>query len=155
QKLIARGIEVHLETKVRGFTADGVELSDGTLLPSANLVWTAGTAPNPLLDPLPCKKERGRLVVDEFLQVPDWPGVWSLGDCASVPDPLAGGACPPTAQHASRQGKVLAHNIAAEIRGGRKRPFAFKTLGQLAAIGRRTGVANIFGINFSGFIAWW
>lgn len=57
--------------------------------------------------------------------------------------------------HASREGKVLARNIAAEIRGGRKRPFAFKTLGQLAAIGRRPGVANIMGLNFSGFLAWW
>jgi NADH dehydrogenase len=155
EKLAARGIELHLETKVKAFTAEGVELSDGALIPSANLVWTAGSAPNPLLDGLACKKERGRIVVDEFLQVPGHPGVWSLGDCAAVPDTIAGGVCPPTAQHASRQGTVLARNIAAEIRGGRKRPFAFKTLGQLAAIGRRTGVANILGLNFSGFIAWW
>jgi NADH dehydrogenase len=81
--------------------------------------------------------------------------VWSLGDCACVPDRTSGGAYPPTAQHASRAGVVLARNIAAEVRGGRKRPFAFRTLGQLASIGRRTGVANILGVNFSGFIAWW
>ena len=154
KKMVGRGIEIRLETKVRGFSADGVELSDGTLIPTANLVWTAGTAPNPLLAGLACDKERGRLVVDEYLQVKGWPGVWSLGDCACVPDP-DGGTYPPTAQHASRQGKVLARNIAAGIRGGRKQPFVFKTLGQLASIGRRTGVANILGVNYSGFVAWW
>jgi NADH dehydrogenase len=155
RKLAARGIELHLETKVEGFSAAGVELSDGTLIPTANLVWTAGTAPNPLLAPLPCDKQRGRVVVDEFLQVRGWPGVWALGDCACVPDAATGGYCPPTAQHASRQGKVLARNLAAAIRGGRPRPFTFKTLGQLAAIGRRRGVAHILGRNFSGFLAWW
>src|SRR5262249_21809412 len=87
-------------------------------------------------------------------EVPDWPGVWALGDCASVPDPQ-GKPYPPTAQHALRQGRVVAQNVTAAIRGGKKRPFVFSTLGQLAAIGRRTGVANVFGFNFSGFFAWW
>jgi NADH dehydrogenase len=153
KKLAARGIEMQVEKRVKAFSMEGVELSDGTVIPTANLVWTAGSAPNPLLEDLACNKERGRVVVDEFLQVEGWPGVWALGDCACVPD-KAGGFCPPTAQHASRQGKVLAQNIAAELSGARKRPFSFKTLGQLAAIGRRTGVANILGLNFSGFIAW-
>jgi NADH dehydrogenase len=108
-----------------------------------------------LLDALPCARERGKVLVDEFLAVPGWPGVWALGDCALVPDRASGGFCPPTAQHASRQGRVAAANLAAEIRGRKKQPFAFKTLGQLAAIGRRTGVANILGVNFSGFFAWW
>ena len=154
-KLAARGIELRLETKVNGFSSDGVELSDGTVIETANLVWTAGTAPNPLIAQLACAKERGRVVVDEFLRVRGWPALWSLGDCACVPDKANGASYPPTAQHASRQGKVLARNIQAVIRGGRQRPFAFNTLGQLAAIGRRTGVANILGINFSGFVAWW
>ncbi len=82
-------------------------------------------------------------------------GVWALGDCALVPDRKTGMPCPPTAQHAPREGKTVARNIAAAIRGGAPKPFAFKTIGQLAAIGRRTGVANIFGVNFSGFLAWW
>jgi NADH:ubiquinone reductase (H+-translocating) len=104
---------------------------------------------------LPCPKQRGRLCVNEFLEVPDWPGVWALGDCALVPDRQTGQFCPPTAQHALREGKVLAENLIATIRGGQKKPFVFKTIGQLATIGRRTGVANIMGINFSGFLAWW
>jgi len=86
--------------------------------------------------------------------VTGWPGVWALGDCARVPDGN-GGFYPPTAQHALRQGRVVGRNIAAAIRGEEPRPFVLSTLGQLAAIGRRTGVANIMGANFSGFLAWW
>ena len=119
------------------------------------LIWTAGTSPNPVLDTLPCLKERGRLRVNEMLQVPDWRGVWALGDCALVPNGKTGNYHPTTAQHALRQGKVLAKNLIATVRKGTMKPFSFKTIGQLAAIGRRPGVANIFGINFSGFLAWW
>jgi NADH dehydrogenase len=89
------------------------------------------------------------------MEVHGWPGVWAVGDCASIPDLRTGKPYPPTAQHALRQGKVLAHNVCAEIRGGKKKPFVFSTLGQLAAIGKRTGVAQMFGFNFSGFVAWW
>jgi NADH dehydrogenase len=104
---------------------------------------------------LDCEKVKGRLLVSETLEVEKWPGVWGLGDCAAVPDAKTGGYYPPTAQHALRQGRVLGHNLIAAVRGGRKRPFVFSTIGQLAAIGRRTGVANILGVNFSGFLAWW
>ena len=82
------------------------------------------------------------------------PGVWALGDCALVPDGR-GGFHPPTAQHALREGRAAARNIAARLAGTAEKPFRFRTLGQLAAIGRRAGVANVFGINFSGFVAWW
>jgi NADH dehydrogenase len=136
-------------------TARTVELNDGTTIESSTVVWAAGTAPNPLLKELPCTKEHGRLVVNQFLELVGWPGVWALGDCAAVPDASTGKTSPPTAQHALREGRVLARNITADIRGQSKRPFVFSTIGQLAAIGRRTGVANIFGVNFSGFIAWW
>jgi NADH:ubiquinone reductase (H+-translocating) len=155
EKLGERGVEIRVNTKVKALSGQGVELSDGTVIESHTVVWTAGNSPNPLIQALPCQKERGRLVVDEFMQVPGWPGVWALGDCAAVPDRSTGKPYPLTAQHAFRQAKVLAHNIAAEIRGGPKKPFVFSTIGQLAAIGMRTGVANILGIQFSGFIAWW
>jgi NADH dehydrogenase len=133
----------------------GVQLSSGETVSSKTLIWTAGTAPNPLLAPLSCGKDRGRIAVNEFLEVRGWPGVWALGDCASVPDKKTGRPYPPTAQHALRQGKVVGHNIAAAVNGGAKKPFVFSTLGQLAAIGRRTGVARILGFKFSGLIAWW
>lgn len=154
-KLAERKVEIRVNTRVQGVSAEGVQLSDGTNIPTDTLIWTAGTSPNPLLSTLPCGKERGRVVVNEFLEVPDWPGVWALGDCAVIPDRRTGKPCPPTAQHALREGKTVAQNIAAAIDGGRKRPFAFATMGQLAAIGRRTGVASILGYNFSGFFAWW
>jgi NADH dehydrogenase len=81
--------------------------------------------------------------------------VWAVGDCAVVPDRRTGKPFPPTAQHAIRQAKAVARNIAASIAGRELKPFTFRTVGQLAAIGRRTGVARIFGVNFSGFFAWW
>jgi NADH dehydrogenase len=155
EKLTQRGVDILVNTRVAGISERGVELSNGTTVPTHMLIWTAGTSPNPLLETLPCQKERGRLLVNAYLEVPEWSGVWALGDCALVPDARTGTYYPPTAQHALREGKVVARNIAAVLRGSQKRPFSFTTLGQLAAIGKRTGVANILGMNVSGFIAWW
>lgn len=155
EKLAERKIEFRLGVKVACVSDSGVELSDGTILAARTLIWTAGTAPCPLLELVECNKDRGRIAVDEFLEVPGYPGVWALGDCASIPDKKTGRPYPPTAQHALRQGKILGRNIAAAIEGEAKTPFVFKTIGQLAAIGRRTGVAKILGFKFSGFIAWW
>jgi len=155
KKLAGRGVQFLMNTAVKSVSNGEVNLSDGTSLKTNMLVWTAGVSPNPLLDMLNCSKERGRLVTNEFLEVAEYPGVWALGDCAAVPDSTTGKACPPTAQHAIRQGKIAAHNILAAIRGGSRKPFEFKTIGALATIGRRTGVARIMGVNFSGFIAWW
>ena len=154
RKLARRGVEVRTGTRIVAVGPNEVALSDGTSIRTGTLVWTAGMAPNPLLSDLPCGRERGRIVVDPTLAVPGWPGVWALGDCALVPD-VKGGFCPPTAQHALRQGKLAAHNIAAALAGRTGERFVFSTLGQLAAIGKRTGVARILGVNFSGFAAWW
>lgn len=154
-KLKQRGVEIHLNTKVECVDGNSVTLSDGTEIITNTMIWTAGTAPNPLLDTLPCDKERGKLCADEFMRVRGYDGVWAVGDCAWIVDPKNGKPYPPTAQHAIRQGKVLAHNIKSSIGGGRLKPFVFETIGQLAALGRRTGVAQIMGLNFSGFVAWW
>ncbi len=154
-KLGERGVEIRLNTRVLAYRGGVVELSDGSSIPAKTLVWTAGTAPHPILATLPCLKDRGRVAANEYLEVPGWPGVWAVGDCASVPDPRTGKPYPPTAQHALRQGRVLARNLCAEMRGGVRKPFVFTTLGQLAAIGKRTGVAQMFGVKFSGFVAWW
>ena len=157
QKVLARrGVEVRLNTRVKSMTENSVLLVDGAAIPSRTLVWTAGTVPNPLILPLSCGKERGRIRVDQFLRVPDWPDVWAVGDCAFVPDIRnPGKSHPPTAQHAIREGKIVAQNIAATLLGHRLKPFSFRTIGLLASIGRRSGVARIFGFNFSGFFAWW
>ena len=154
EKLSARGVEIKTNTKVIEMSDREVTLSDRTRITSTTLVWTAGTAPNPLVATLPCQTKGGRLLVNDWLEVPDWPGVWALGDCALIPDRLTGGYHPPTGQHALREAKVAARNVTAAFRGTAKQPFRFRTIGQLAAIGRRTGVARILGFNFSGVIAW-
>ena len=155
EKLARRGVEMRLKTSVKEVSGREVILSDGERILTDTLIWTAGTAPNPHLEGVPCRKERGKLCTNEFMEVEGWENVWAVGDCAAIPDKKTGKFHPPTAQHAIRQGKILAHNLKANIRGGNKKPFDFNTIGQLAALGRRTGVAQIFGFNFSGFIAWW
>jgi len=155
RKLMEQKVEIRSNCKVIGVTDREVMLSDGTSVTTNTLVWTAGICPNSLLETLPCTKERGRVLVNEYLEVPEWPGVWAIGDCALVPNLKTGASHPPTAQHALREGKVAAQNILATVRGDRKKPFVYATLGRLAPIGRRTGVANILGVNFSGFVAWW
>lgn len=154
RKLASQGIEVRTGTRVKSLDAEGVSLDDGSFLRTATVVWTAGTSPHPLLESLPRAREGGRIRVDQFLEVPDRPGVWALGDCAVILDPRTGRPHPPTAQHALREGRVLATNLLRAVKGGRKREFRFSTLGQLAAIGRRAGVAKILGLRFSGFLAW-
>jgi NADH dehydrogenase len=157
QKVLGqRGVEIRVNTRVKSMTEDNVSLPQHVPIPCRTLVWTAGTVPSPLVSSLPCAKERGRIVVNQFLQVPDWPDVWAVGDCTFVPDIRnPGKSHPPTAQHAIREGKIVARNIAAALSGRPLASFSFKTIGLLASIGRRTGVARIFGFNFSGFFAWW
>jgi NADH dehydrogenase len=154
-KLAMRGVDLVLNAKVQQVTSHQVILNNGMVVPCRLVVWTAGTSPHPLLHDLPCQLDHGRIIVDETLAVGGFPGVWALGDCAVVPDRHSGRPHPPTAQHALREAKRVAGNILAVMRGEAPQRFAFRTIGQLAAIGRRTGVARVFGVNFSGFIAWW
>ena len=154
--LAGRGVDIRLNARVANVTQNKISLSDGGSISAQTLLWTAGVVPSPLVAPIPSSKEKGRLVVNQFLQLPDWPNVWAIGDCAFVPDiGNPGKSHPPTAQHAMREAKTVAQNIAAALSGRRLRPFSFKTIGLLASIGRRTGVARILGFNFSGFFAWW
>jgi len=157
QKLLARrGVEIRFNARVKSMTEENVSLVDGLSIPTRNLVWTAGAVSSPLIFSLPCPKEQGRLLVNQFLQVPDWPNVWAVGDCAFVPDIRnPGKSHPRTAQHAMREGNIVAQNIAAVLLRRPLKSFSFKTIGLLASIGRRIGVARIFGFNFSGFFAWW
>jgi NADH dehydrogenase len=155
KQLARRGVEIRLNTAVTGYNGIELALNRGDSIVTRLVVWTAGITPSPLLAGLPCATERGHVVANECLQVPEWPGVWTLGDCSLVPDSRNPGKFyPPTAQHAIRQASVLAGNIVAGMRGQPPRPFRFKTLGMLAAIGRHAGVAEILGMRFSGIIAW-
>jgi NADH dehydrogenase len=154
QKLRKRGVKVINGTLVTSYDGSVVELSNGTSIPAATLIWTAGAKPSPVIEGLPCEKLRGRLLVDECLAVTGVPGLWAVGDCAAVPDG-AGGFYPPTAQHGMREAVAAAKNIARAVVGEPLKPFHYKTIGMLASIGHHSGVAMLFGLKFSGFIAWW
>lgn len=153
--LSMRGIEIFYNTKVTEYLDGKVKLSDGKTIESCTLVWTAGISSNPIISQLPCNQDKGRIKVAPTLKAENWEGVWALGDCASIPNPDGKGSYPPTAQHAIREAKIAAHNILAEIRGKPLKSFRYKTVGQLSSLGHRKGIAQIFGLRFSGFFAWW
>jgi NADH dehydrogenase len=153
-RLADRGVEILTQTRVLAFSDRGVELSDNETIATQTLVWTAGVTPPAVLQALPVEKKKGRVVVDETLEAPGFPGVWAVGDCAWVPNSETGQPHPPTAQHALREAVRCAKNIVATIQGLPKTPFRFATLGQLATIGRHSGVAEVFGFRLSGFVAW-
>jgi len=155
RKLRERKVEVIKGPRVANYDGVVVTLSDGTSIPAATLIWTAGVKPSPVIASLPCEKVRGRLLVSEYLAVTGVPGLWAAGDCAAVPILNTENFHPPTAQHGLREGVTVAKNIEATILDRSLRPFRYKMMGQLASIGHRTGVAMVFGIKFSGFIAWW
>jgi len=154
RKLRERKVDVIKGVRVASYDGSLVTLTDGKSIPASTLIWTAGVKPSPVIVPLPCQKEHGRLLVSEYLAVTGVPGLWAAGDCAAVPILNTEKFHPPTAQHGLREGVVAAKNIAAVVLDRPLKPFIFTTLGQLASIGRRTGVAMVFGIKFSGFIAW-
>ena len=155
RKLRERKVEVIKGARVANYDGVVVTLSDGTSIPAATLIWTAGVKPSPVIAQLPCEKERGRLLVSEYLAVTGVPGLWAAGDCAAVPILNTENFHPPTAQHGLREGVTVAKNIEASILDRSLKPFRFKMLGQLASIGHHTGVAMMFGIKSSGSIAWW
>jgi NADH dehydrogenase len=153
-KLRKRGVELIKGALVTSYDGSVVELSNGTSIPAATLIWTGGAKPGPVVEGLPCEKQRGRLLVDECLAVAGVRGLWAVGDCAALPDD-AGGFYPPTAQHGIREAIAAAKNIARAVTGEPLKPFRYKAIGMLASIGHHSGVAMIFGVKFSGFIAWW
>ncbi|MBA2580726.1 MAG: NAD(P)/FAD-dependent oxidoreductase [Thermoleophilaceae bacterium] len=156
EKLRARGIDFELERRVESATAGALRLEGGHEIHTHTIVWTAGNRPAPVLAPLSEQLEgKGAIPVEPTLQVVGHPSLWALGDCASIPDPRRPGASyPPTAQHALREGKLVAGNVAAAIRGEEPKAFAFEPIGVLVALGRRTAVAEIRGRQFSGLAAW-
>lgn len=154
-KLQQRGVEVFLNTKITGAGPEYVEMEGRGRIPTHLLVWTAGVTPSPVIGVLDSKRGKsGALVVDACCAVPEHPGVWALGDCAEVPRPGQNKTYAPTAQNASREGRQVARNIAATLRGGKPRPFVYRPIGELAIVGKRSGVASVYGLRFSGLIAW-
>jgi len=154
KELTARGVEILFNLRTQEATAEGVRLSDDRFLPAGTVVCTVGNAPLPLILHSGLPQEGGRVLVDETLRVKGRDDVWAVGDVARVPDRRRGGSCPPTAQYAVRQGRQCARNVLAAVRGGAPAPFEFGGLGQLAVVGRRCGVAQVFGLKISGLVAW-
>ena len=152
--LTRRKVEIRLQTRLAAVTADEAHLTDGSVLPTKTVIATIGATPNPVLLALPCQHERGRLVVNAALEVPEYPGVWALGDCAHILDHKTGQPCPPTAQYAVREGTRVARNIVAAIEGTTPRPFAFADWGMMSALGHRAAVGQVLGIRVSGWPAW-
>ncbi|MCY0941146.1 NAD(P)/FAD-dependent oxidoreductase [Streptomyces antarcticus] len=151
-----RGIEVSLGVSVAKAGPEEVTLTDGRVLPSRTLIWTAGVAASPLVATLDAETERGRLVVTPELTVPGAPGVFALGDAAAVPDLASGkdGAiCPPTAQHALRQGRTLADNLIATLRRQPLRPYSHRDLGLVVDLGGTDAVSKPLGIPLRGLPA--
>jgi NADH dehydrogenase len=153
--LTKRGVEIRLLTRLEAATSEEAVLAGGERIPTKTLVSTVPASPHPIVESLDLPKGKGgRLLVTRGLAVEGADGVWALGDCALVPAP-DGGYSPPTAQHAIRQGKTVAHNIVASMRGGAPATFDFKGLGTMGALGHRSAVAEVFGVKLSGFVAWW
>ena len=161
EKMEARGVKFRLNTRLQDARPGVVVVGDGEIC-AQTLVWTAGTAPNPLLksQPFDCDK-RGAIKVDFTLAVPGHPGVWALGDCAVVMDSRTGKQCPPTAQFAIREAVRVAKNVAAQLRGKRLRNFHFDSLGALCVVGHQTACAELSvpfarnkSVRFSGLLAW-
>ena len=161
KRMEVRGVEFRLNTRLTDAREGVVVLSDSEI-PAETLVWTAGTAPNPLSKSLPLEKDkRGALIVDPTLAVPGHAGLWALGDCAAVVDAKSGKACPPTAQFALREAAALARNIRASLRGRPACGFHFDSLGALCVVGHQTACAELTvpfarnkAMHFSGLLAW-
>ena len=154
RKMREQGIAVRLGARCARVDDRGITLQSGEIVSVGTVICTIGTAPNPLIAALPLPKQRGRLTVAPDMSVPDAPGVWAIGDCAAVPNARDGAVSPPTAQFAERQARQLADNLVRKARGLPTRPFRYRPIGQLAAIGHNKAVAELVGLKLAGFVAW-
>jgi NADH:quinone reductase (non-electrogenic) len=151
RQLVKRGVEIHVNTTLESVEPGAARLSDGDRILTHTVVWTAGVKASPVLSRfgLPLD-ERGRVKVDELLRVEGHEHVWALGDDAAVPNAATPGEVdPPTSQHALRQARRLAKNLA-----GDRKPYRYRMLGQVATLGRYKGIADVLGLRFTGFLGW-
>ena len=167
EKMIERGIDIRLRTAVTSF--DGTEVTVKSLdenpknsvneskisgIRTKTLIWTAGVTPVNTIKRSMFKTDKGKIIVNDFLEVPEFPGVFAIGDCALFMDPQTNRPFAPTAQIAEAEAKIAAHNLNALIKNSEKKKFVYHSKGQMAIIGKRTGIATFLGMNISGFLAW-
>jgi NADH:quinone reductase (non-electrogenic) len=150
-QLAKRGIEIHVRTTLDSIEPHAAHLSNGERILTHTVVWTAGVKANPALAELGLPiDDKGRVRVDETLRVEGHDRVWALGDGARVPNLATPGEFdPPTSQHALRQARRLAKNIA-----GERKPYRYRMLGQVATLGRYKGIADVMGLRLTGFLGW-
>jgi NADH dehydrogenase len=166
-KMIERGIDIRLKTAVTSF--DGNEVTIKSLdenqknpideskidsIITKTLIWTAGVTPVNTIKRSMFKTDKGKVIVNDYLEVSEFPGVFAIGDCALHIDPLTQRPIPPTAQIAEAQAKIAAKNLIALIKNSKKEKFVYHSKGQMAIIGKRSGIATFLGMNISGFWAW-
>lgn len=155
RKMRQRGIDIRCGVKVEYVSGEGLHLEGGELIRATTVVAAVGNKMQPLLEDSDLPRERNRLEVTPEMRVEGFSDIWALGDCAAVPNAREDGEIsPPTAQYASRQGKLLAKNLRAAIAGREPRPFDYRPQGMFAAIGHRNAVGEVFGWKLSGFLAW-
>lgn len=167
-KLIQRGIEILLNTIVVSFDGSEVLIKEAanpdktattitevSSIQTKTLIWTAGVTPVDTIKNSLFKTDRGRVIVNEYVEVPDFPGVFAIGDCSLTIDPTTNKPYPPTAQNAEAEAKIAAYNLYATITGKQKKKIDYVSKGQMAIIGKRTAIAQIYGMNIYGFFAWW
>ena len=167
QKLIERGIDIKLQTAITSFDGnevttksidqnpkDPVDESKVDSIRTKTLIWTAGVTPVNTIKRSMLKTDRGKVIINEYLEVQDFPGVFAIGDCALFLNPETKRPFPPTAQIAEAQAKTAAKNLIALIKNSEKEKFEYHSKGQMAIIGKRSGIATFLGMNISGFWAW-
>jgi NADH dehydrogenase len=158
RELRGRGIEIRTHTRLESLNERLATLTTGERIPTRTVCWTTGVKPPAVVRELglPLREPDGRIDVDAEMRVRGQENVWAIGDAAAVPDPAKRrrAPSPPTCQHAIRQGRVVADNVAAVFRGGRPRPFRYRTLGVFVDMGRHKAVATILGVRLRGFPAW-
>ena len=167
EKMTDRGIDIRLKTAITSF--DGNEVTTKSLdqnpkdptdepivdvVRTKTLIWTAGVTPVNTIKRSMFKTDKGKVIVNDFLEVVDFPGVFAIGDCALHIDPETQRPLPPTAQIAEAQAKIAAKNLTSLIKNSEKEKFVYHSKGQMAIIGKRSGIATFLGMNISGFWAW-
>ncbi len=164
EKMVERGIEIRLKTAVTSF--DGNEITTKSLdknskdeskidaIRTMTMIWTAGVTPVNTIKRSMFKTNKGKVIVNDYLEVQGFPGVFAIGDCALFLDPETQRPFPPTAQIAEAQAKTAARNLKALIKNSQKEKFEYHSKGQMAIIGKRSGIATFLGMNISGFWAW-
>ena len=149
------GIEFKMNSIAKDATQDKLILENGEKISTYTTIWTDGVTPDKLVKKLECEHDKkGHIKTKDNLELSSFSNIYAVGDCASITNPFSGKSYPPTAQHAIKEGQLAAQNIINNIESKKSKKIRYKTRGTMAIIGKRKGVAKIFGFKFKGLTAW-